>query len=281
MIDYGFVREVVMLNSGIVLEPTKDYLIESRLAGLARAEGLPSIEAVVARMKACCVAPTAPHPLGERCWKTRTVEALTTNETTFFRDARPFDLLRDDVLPGLIERRKQQRELRIWYAASSTGQEPYSVAMLLEEHFPQLAGWNIEQIGTDLSEPVLSRARDARYSQLEVNRGLPPHLLAKYFVKEDQGWRLREAIRRKVTFQQLNLNGAWPPLPSFDIVFLRNVMIYFSDAAKKRLLARVFDRLRSDGFLFLGAAETTLNLDPRFERVAPGAAGCYRIARPS
>lgn len=266
--SFDYVRQFVMTEAGIVLEPGKEYLVESRLGPIVRSEGLPSVDALVEMLRT--TRQTELHR--------KVVDAMTTNETTFFRDTEPFELLRTDLIPKLIQARKVARRLSIWYAASSTGQEPYSVSMLLREHFPELRDWSIEQIGTDISRKVLERARAGRYSQLEVNRGLPAKLLLRYFSKQGLEWQLNDDIRSMVMFQEMNLNGTWPRLPMFDIVFLRNVMIYFDAPAKQKILGRIFDLLRPDGYLFLGAAETPMNLDDRFVRVPVSRAGCYRKA---
>jgi chemotaxis protein methyltransferase CheR len=179
----------------------------------------------------------------------------------------------------LIEARKATRQLRIWYAASSTGQEPYSVSMLLRDRFPHLSDWKMDQLATDISRPALDRARAGTYSQLEVNRGLPARYLVKYFRKENSDWQLDDVIRRMVRFEEMNLITAWPTLGTLDIVFIRNVMIYFDLDAKKRILDRIYRSLAPDGYLFLGAAETTLNLDDRFRRGESGRGGCYRTVR--
>lgn len=264
--SFDYVREFVKSEAGIVLDEGKEYLVESRLAPIVRSEGLASIDALVQALRAS--RQTELHR--------KVVDAMTTNETTFFRDIEPFELLRTDLIPALIQTRKLSRRLSIWYAASSTGQEPYSVSILLREHFPELAGWTIEQIGTDICRKALERARAGRYSQLEVNRGMPAKLLLKYFDKQGLEWQLKDDIRSMVTFQEMNLNGTWPRLPQFDIVFIRNVMIYFDVPAKQRILGRIFDMLRPDGYLFLGAAESTMNLDERFVRLPANRAGCYR-----
>ncbi len=267
MTDFDFVRELVEKDAGIVLEPGKEYLVESRLGPLARTEGLPSLEALVHSLKTGRASDL----------RRKVLDAMTTNETSFFRDVEPFELLRTTILPALIEARQQVRRLKIWYAASATGQEPYTVSMIIREHFPGLASWDVEQIASDISRPALEKARAGRYSQLEVNRGLPAPLLVKYFQKQRLEWQLRDEIRQMVDFRELNLNARWPPLPKFDIVFLRNVMIYFDVAAKKRILGDIHRLLNPDGFLFLGAAETTLNLDARFTRTSFDRASCYRL----
>jgi chemotaxis protein methyltransferase CheR len=258
-----------MTDAGIVIEAGKDYLVESRLGPLARKEGIASIDTLITTVR------SGRHPDLRR----KLVEAMTTNETTFFRDTEPFEYLAQDILPRLIESRRATRQLRIWYAASSTGQEPYSVSMLLHERFPELLTWNVTQLGTDYSRPALERARAGRYTQVEINRGLPASLLVKYFDKRGLEWEIKDDIRRMVRYEELNLNAPWPATHGpFDIVFIRNVMIYFDPDAKKRILANIHHLLPADGYLFLGAAETTFNLDERFVRADNGRAGCYKKA---
>lgn len=267
--SFDYVRAFVRTEAGIVVEPGKEYLVESRLGPIARNEGFASIDALVGKLKA--TRSTELHR--------KVVDAMTTNETSFYRDVDPFELLRTTVIPSLIAARRSVRRLSIWYAATSTGQEPYSVSMLLREQFPELATWQIDQIGTDISRPALDRAKSGRYSQLEVNRGLPAKLLLKYFDKQGLEWQLKDEIRSMLKTQELNLNGVWPKFPPFDIVFIRNVMIYFDVPAKQRILGRIYDLLPSDGYLFLGAAETTMNLDERFVRLPANRAGCYQPIR--
>jgi chemotaxis protein methyltransferase CheR len=266
--EFEFVRALAHAEAGLVLETGKEYLVDSRLQPVARQAGFPSVHALVAAIR----------PSGQRELRARVVEALTTNETTFFRDVEPFELLRASVIPELVEKRKAERRLRIWYAATSTGQEPYSVSMLLREHFPALATWTIDQYATDLSSRVLTRAREGRYGQLEVKRGLPVGYFTKYFQQDGSEWRLSEAIRSMVRFDQLNLVKAWPALPPVDIVMMRNVLIYFDVQTKKQILGKVRRILRPDGYLFLGGAETTLNLDESFVRHQVNRSSCYRLA---
>lgn len=268
---FDYIRSLLRTDAGIVLDDGKDYLIEARLGPVARTAGLASIDALVQQLKS--TRSTALH---------RTViEALTTNETSFFRDHDPFEVLKRSVLPELIKARAQTRELRIWCAASSTGQEPYSLSMLIREHFPELATWKVTQLATDLNLQVLERARKGRFSQLEVNRGLPVQLLLKYFTKQGLEWQLKPEICSMVTFEPLNLVGVWPPtMGMFDLIFIRNVMIYFDVPAKQQILGRIHRMLRPDGYLFLGAAETTINLDHRFVRAPYERSGCYRHAAP-
>lgn len=266
---FDYVRTLLRTDAGIVLDEGKDYLIESRLAPVAKASGCASIEDLEAKLRT-----TRGTDLHRRV-----IEALTTNETSFFRDHDPFEVLRKDIVPALIEARRPSKELRIWYAASSTGQEPYSMSILLREHFPELATWKITQLATDINLQVLDRARKGVFTQLEVNRGMPVQLLLKYFTKHGLEWQLNPEICSMVQFEPLNLNGAWPiGMGPFDIVFIRNVMIYFDVKAKQQILGRIHKVLRPDGYLMLGAVETTINLDERFVRAPYEKSGCYRPA---
>ena len=265
--DFEYVRALVRRCAGIVIESGKEYLVEARLLPLARREGLDSIARLVAKLRA--------EPAGPL--HSSVVEAMTINETLFFRDVHPFEALRAGVLPALRTGRATSRHLRIWSGACSTGQEPYSIAMLLREHAGQLAGWRIDLLATDLSHEVLGRARRGTYGQVEVNRGLPAPFLVKYFDRSGAHWQIKEEISGMVDFRELNLAATWPALAPFDVVFLRNVLIYFDVDTKKSILGRVRRILRPDGYLFLGAAETTMNLDDGFERVQIGNSGCYRL----
>lgn len=267
--DCELIRKLVRQRSGIVLEEEKAYLIETRLTALARREGLDSVEDLLARFRA--------HP--GNGLQDKVVESLTTNETSFFRDLQPFEALRQAVLPELLQRRDKDRKLYIWCGAASSGQEPYSLAILLREQFPSLASWNLHILATDLSAEILDRARRGVYSQVEVNRGLSAQLLVKYFDRRGMEWQLKEDIRRMIEFRQLNLIEPWPAMPSPDIVMLRNVLIYFDVDTKKAILGKVRRLLRPDGYLFLGGAETTMNLDDAFERVAFDRSGYYRLRR--
>lgn len=263
--EFDVVRTLIRAEAGIVLEQGKEYLVEARLSPLARREGLASTAELIAKLGP---AKGALH--------TKVVEAMTTNETIFFRDIEPFEVLRKDVLPAIMDARRATRRLQIWCGASSTGQEPYSIAMTLLE-IPELASWTIDILATDISTDVLARARAGRYSQLEVNRGLPAPYLLKHFEKQGLEWQMSDRLRAMVRFEFLNLMKPLPPMASPDIVFLRNVLIYFDTADKSAILTRIRNVMRPDGFLFLGAAETTRNLDERFERLPASKTGCYRI----
>lgn len=262
--DFGYVRELVRRRSAIVLDEEKRYLIESRLIPLARSEGLASISELVATLKS-----NASSDLHGKV-----VEAMTTNETSFFRDQQPFEALRNVLLPQLIGSRPL-RELRVWCAACSTGQEPYSVAMILKEYFPNLAGWNVSILATDLSLQVLKKAREGEYNQIEINRGLPSQFQTKYFERRGLNFRVKDEIRSMIDFRPINLIESWPVLPMMDIVFMRNVLIYFDVPTKKAVLARARGQLADDGYLFLGGSETTHNLDDGLVRTEIERTGVY------
>jgi chemotaxis protein methyltransferase CheR len=265
--DFDYLRSLVRKHSAIVLEDEKAYLVESRMLNLARRERIASVHALIALLRS------------DRCngFQQKVVEAMTTNETSFFRDHHPFEALRKQVLPDLFQRRKVERRLTIWSGACSTGQEPYTVALILREHFLAFADWTTRIFATDLSTEALARARQGCYSQLEINRGLPPALLQKYFQRRGTEWQINEDIRRLVDFRPLNLLEPALGMPPVDLVLLRNVLIYFDTPTKKAILDKIRRVLRPDGYLFLGGAETTLNLDDAFERVAFDQAGCYRL----
>ncbi|QBI21258.1 protein-glutamate O-methyltransferase CheR [Egibacter rhizosphaerae] len=264
--DFDYVRTLVRDEAAIVVEPGKSYLVESRLAPVARRHGLQTIDRLVQQLRR-----------GSPRLRDEVVEAMTTNETSFFRDVHPFTSLEERVIPELMQRRAARRQLVFWSAACSSGQEPYSVAMLLREKFPQLASWNVRIVASDISAEMLGRAAAGRFSQLEVNRGLPARYLAKYFQREGAEWQISDEIRRMVEFRAVNLIQPWPRMPPVDVLLLRNVLIYFDHGTKREILARCRQTLQPDGFLFLGAPETTLNVDPAFDRVQHGQTICYQL----
>ncbi|HAT11105.1 MAG TPA: chemotaxis protein CheR [Planctomycetes bacterium] len=265
--DSVFLRGLVRTRSGIVLGEDKGYLLESRLLPLAKAVGLSGLDELSVRLRA--------EPSGQLA--RQVVEAMTTNETFFFRDIHPFECLKKLVLPDLIARRAAERRLDLWCAAASTGQEPYSIAMVMRENCPQIATWTTRFIATDLAAQVLSRAREGRYSQLEVNRGLPAPLLIKHFTKDGLDWKVKDELKRMIEFKEQNLLDNFQISGQLDVIFIRNVLIYFDVETKKQILAKCRKLLRPDGFLFLGGAETTMNLDDAFVRVDFDKGGCYRL----
>jgi chemotaxis protein methyltransferase CheR len=254
--DAAFVRNLVRVRSAILLDDAKDYLIEMRLAPLARDRGLASVGDLVRKARD-----------GDPELDVKIVEAIATHETSFFRDLLPFDTLRKELLPKMLTARQSTRSLNIWCAACSSGQEPYSIAMMLLEQFPQLAAWTVRILATDLSVQVLAKASEGKFTQMEVNRGLPAALLLKYFTKAGVSWQLKREVRGMVEFRQLNLIDPWSLQPHPDIVLLRNVLIYFDVPTKRRILERVRQYIAPDGALFLGAAETTLNVDEQWRRI--------------
>jgi len=260
--SFAFVADLVRRRSAIQLTPGKEYLVESRLLPLARAAGL-DLDAYVVRLRT----------QGAAADQAAVIEAMTTNETSWFRDGAPYAALRGTELPRLVAARGGTGRLRVWSAACSTGQEPYSIAMSLLDDLP--ATMTSEIVATDLSEQVLERARSGRYSQLEVNRGMPAAMLVRHMARAGTEWELSAAVRHLVSFRAHNLLDA-PPAGPFDIVFLRNVLIYFDLPTKRAILERVLRVLRPDGVLLLGAAESTLGVHEGFERVTVERSSVYR-----
>ena len=263
--NYAYLQKHVYAQSGIVLDSDKHYLLESRLIPIVRQERLASLNDLCARMRAEAV-PTLSKQV---------VEAMTTNETLFFRDVAPFQALRTQVIPELQKLRADSKRLRFWSAASSSGQEAYSLAMMLLEM--GLGAWNIEILGTDLSEQILERARQGKYMQLEVNRGLPAPCLVKYFAREGQQWQLKDEVRRMARVQRFDLRQSMAGLGVFDVVLCRNVLIYFDVETKKKILGEIRKSLVSGGYLGLGGPETTINLDDKYQRSPVGPAILYRV----
>jgi len=249
-LEFDYLRKVLRERSGLVLSAEKQYLAESRLLPLVRRHGLNTLSELVGAMRA---APSAPLV-------SEVVEAMTTNETFFFRDKMPFEHFRDTAMPALIAARAREKRIRIWCAAASTGQEPYSLAMALKAMGPALAGFRVDILATDLSSDVLARAKTGIYSQFEVQRGLPIQLLVQHFTQVGENWQISPEIRAMVQFRPLNLLNDFTPLGTFDVVFCRNVLIYFDQPTKIDVLDRLAKRMAPDGYLLLGAAETVVGL---------------------
>jgi chemotaxis protein methyltransferase CheR len=270
--EFDYLRKLLKERSGLVLSADKQYLVESRLLPVARKAGCAGLSQLLLSLK---------QPKAERLI-VEVVQAMMTNESFFFRDKIPFEHFRDTIMPALLAARSEQRSIRIWCAAASSGQEPYSLAMALKEMQDAIAGWRIEILATDLSAEVLEKAKTGIYSQFEVQRGLPIQLLIKYFTQVGEAWQIAPDIRAMVRYRQLNLLSEFSHLGSFDIVFCRNVLIYFDQQTKTDVLDRIARIIERDGYLALGAAETVVGLTNRFKPV-PDRRGLYALnasARP-
>ena len=262
--EYDYLRQFLKSRSGLVLSNEKQYLIESRLLPVARKAGLQSIAALVAKLK---------EPR-ETALAEAVVEAMTTNESFFYRDKTPFEHFTQMMMPEMLKARASSKKIRIWCAAASTGQEPYTLAMCLKEMERQLVGWRVEILGTDISNEVLERARAGTYTQFEVQRGLPIQLLLKYFTQQGESWTIAPELRAMVQWRKFNLLDSFSSFGQFDIVFCRNVLIYFDQATKVDILGRISKILAPDGYLVLGAAETVVGLTDAF-KPAPDRRGLY------
>jgi chemotaxis protein methyltransferase CheR len=264
--DFEYIAQLLYQRSGLVITQEKAYLLESRLNPVARKWDLDSVDALIGALRT----------KKDEQLSVDVTEAMTTNESFFFRDSRPFEQFKDIVLPHLLVARAAHKRIRIWSAACSSGQEPYTLAMILKEEAARLAGWRIEIVATDLSKEILDKAKQGLYSQFEVQRGLPITLLMKYFAQEGEKWRVSEEIRHMVSYKPFNLLTSPAALGHFDVVFCRNVLIYFDQATKGQVLARIAQIMPADGFLYLGGAETVLGVSDSFE-VVPGQRGVYRL----
>jgi chemotaxis protein methyltransferase CheR len=264
--DFDFICQILKTRSGLLLTNDKAYLLESRLLPVARKWKLATFDDLVRLIRT----------KNDEAVIRDVVEAMTTNESFFFRDTKPFDQFKQICMPALMKARASSKAIRIWSAACSSGQEAYSLAMILSEMGAQLNGWKIEIIGTDLSQEILNRAKDGLYSQFEVQRGLPITLLVKYFQQTGDRWKISDAIRSKVQYREWNLLNDPAPLGKFDIVFCRNVLIYFDQPTKAKVLAGIAKQMPEDGYLFLGGAETVLGISDKFQ-LLPGQRGIYGL----
>ena len=267
--QFAFLRELLRKRTGVVIDDSKHYLVVARMLPIVRQRKIPSIETLLDRVR------QGVDPSLER----DVLSAMMTHETSFFRDLKPFDTLRQ-LVAELVPKRAAEKQLVFWSAACSTGQEPFSIAMLLNEHFRDLvASWRIRILATDYSDAVLAKAREGTYSDLEIARGLAPGMKQKYFRPLQGRWSISQDCRRLVEFRQLNLVGPWPPLPPCDVVFLRNVMLYFAAPTRADMVRRMARVLRADGGLFLGGAETLIGIDEGWQRHAGASASYYRPRR--
>jgi chemotaxis protein methyltransferase CheR len=268
--EFAIIAAFLKDRSGLIIGQDKTYLLETRLAAILRDHKIAGLPALAEQLR---------QP-GASAVKDKVVDAMTTNETSFFRDNHPFDTLRQSIIPGLIERRATTRSLRIWSAACSTGQEPYSLAMMMKDHFPILAGWRVEIVATDLSPTVLDRAREGIYSTFEVQRGLPIQMLIRHFDQIEPNWQIKRELRKTVNFRPLNLLEDFAVLGQFDIVLCRNVLIYFDQPTKTRILNGITRRIAPDGALMLGGAESVFGLCDGLAGVH-GLKGVYSHAKTS
>lgn len=264
--SFDFISDLVRQRSAIVLERSKMYLVESRLTPIVKEKGLLSLAELITRLRG----PNS-EPLIQRI-----VEAMTTNETSFFRDIHPFNALGDRILPELLKSRAATRTLNIWSNACSTGQEAFSIAMMIQAQFPELLNWNLNILATDISTQILAKAKKGAFNQTEVSRGLPTALLTRFFTRTGMTWSLKPEVLNMVKFRELNLIDPFPSdLPTMDVVFLRNVLIYFDPDTKSEILRRVQKKMAPDGCLFLGGAESIMNLNVPFKKKTIENAACF------
>lgn len=266
--DFDLYKDLLMKKSGLSLTPDKSYLLDSRLTPIAKKWNFPTLDAMTIALRG------VPEPEMVK----DIVEAMTTNETSFFRDTKPFEIFSKIVLPFMAKKRTTARSLRIWCAASSSGQEPYSLAMTVLEHQNLVPGWKVEITATDISDEILQKATTGEYTQFEIQRGLPIQMLMKYFEQKEDKWALKENVRKMVRFRNFNLLDDMTSLGTFDIIMCRNVLIYFDHKTKQDVLNRMAARMAPDGFLFLGGAETVLGLTDAF-RMAESHRGLYVLSK--
>jgi len=268
--DFAFFQKFLRDKSGMALGDDKLYLLESRLSPVMRKWMFGNLEEMARALR---LTP-------DKKLVSEVINAMVTNETLFFRDDRPFKHFRTNMLPSLLEARKQKKSIRVWSAACSTGQEPYSIAMTALETIPRAEVWNVEILGTDISEHALNQAMKGEYTQFEIQRGLPMQMAMKYFQQQGQGWRVNDKIRSMIRYEAFNLLDRMEKFGSFDVIFCRNVLIYFDEATKKHVLDNLISRLAPDGYLFLGGAESVINICPNL-KAHPDCPGLYTVASPS
>lgn len=266
--DFDYIKSFLKNHTAIELEPGKEYLVEARCTPIIKEYGKANINELIKELKT--------RPTEQL--RQKIIDAMTTNETLFFRDQHPFEFLKNKVLPRLLEKREKEKKLVIWCAAASSGQEPYTVAIILKELGSLLDGWTIEFVASDISESILVRAEEGLYTQLEVNRGMPMTYLLKYFTKEGTSWRIAKELRDMVVFKKINIINQWP-VQKADIVFMRNILIYFDIDTKKTIFKRLTKLIPEDGYLFVGGSETLLGLNTDFERMADEKVPCYQLKK--
>lgn len=267
--DFKYICDFIKSEAGIVLVPGKEYLVENRLTILANTLKIESLDSLIVKLR----------QENAKDLRQNVVDALTTNETSFFRDKHPFESLKSSILPELIKKRSANKQLDIWCAASSSGQEPYTLAMVLNQ-VPALNDWKINFIAGDISEEMLERCRQGIYTQLEVGRGLPPNLLPKYFSRHQNRWQIKQELRNMIDFRVFNLCKHWPFMVNMDIIFLRHVLVYFNDSTKKEIMSKVRKLLKPDGYLFVGSGDNPEQLDKKFARTEFSTSACYKVISP-
>lgn len=265
--DFHYIRQLVKTRTSVTLAEDKAYLVESRLNSLAKQTGMSSVSNLVRKLRS--------QPFNGL--HLEAIESMMTTESCFFRDRHPFTTLQNQIIPELIHKRQTQRRLNIWSAGCAGGQEPYSIAILLKEHFPELASWQVSLTASDISNKILDKARQGIYNQHEIARGLSLDLREKYFKLRGKNWQIDKEIRQMVEFCQFNLSDRWPAMSQMDLIFLRNVLIYFEVDLKKIILAKVRELLKPDGYLFLGGGETTIEIDRAFVPVKFNKTTCYQL----
>lgn len=266
--NFDYVRQLADKLAGIVVEENKEYLVDSRLRFMAEQAGFSNTDAYLTNL---LKTGRVPHEI-----ETDIVDAMTTNETYFFRDDHPFSAIQTKLLPSLIEKNQATKRLDIWCAACSTGQEPYTIAMIIREHFPELADWKINIFATDISPTAIAKAREGVYTQFEMGRGLPAIYQLNYFTQRGDNWQVNQEIRDSVVYRELNLINPWNGIWTFDLILIRNVLIYFSEETKTEILDRMTDQLIPDGFLLLGSTESSMHLSRSFRSVIVGRTMAYQ-----
>ncbi|QDU80927.1 Chemotaxis protein methyltransferase Cher2 [Polystyrenella longa] len=264
-VHYDYLASFLLGASGLSLGNNKEYLLESRLIPLAQSMGWNGIPELITQLR-----------LGrDKNLEDAVVEAMTTNETSFFRDKKPFEVMTSHIFPELVKSRATRRTIRIWCAAGATGQEPYSIAMTILENFPELRNWHIEMLITDISQQALGRSKEGVYSQFEIQRGLPVKLLMKHFEQNDKGWKVKEDLKKGMRWERFNLLDSYNRFGVFDLIMCRNVLIYFENKTKGDILDRMSKQLASDGYLMLGSAETILGITESYQKIPGLESGVY------
>ena len=265
--EFQYIADLVLNETAIVLDADKQYLVEARLSLLVHETGQENMSALIAMAR-------IPD---NKLLREHIIDAMTTNETSFFRDTRPFSDLKDIIMPDLIKARSDTRQINIWCAASSSGQEPYSIAMTLHSNFKILKDWKLNITASDISSKVLTKARGGKYSQIEINRGLPKDMLSRYFTPVESDWVINDELRNMIDFRKINLINPYTGMPKFDLIFIRNVLIYFNEETKKLILNKLADLMKPDSLIILGGTETPMNITDLFERYQKAHASVYQL----